>query len=321
MNRSGPPGNRYRSLQASRVALARAAPIVRYGLFGVGLAVFLDQVRPLVSDGLFTWGERRVMGAVALFTLGGFALAGWVGGRLLRASAELIEVLTDAAEAVARTAEVVELHLVPDLRRSASALEALAAGPAPDPAGRSATAVRQAIREGRWGRAERALQTLIRDHPGHPEAAPLAAELAAAQRVERDDLLRRLDVARAGDDVGRAIDYRDALTQFLQGQELHDLDRRTARWVVESIRRRSKAGDVSVELTTEAERAAESFGDTKEGASLLAALPDLRRLAGLCPSCGAPKPGQAVACPRCLGASPSSGTSNRPRRNAPATEP
>jgi hypothetical protein len=60
LDRPGP--SRYQSLQASGRALARAAPLVRMGLFAVGVGLFLDQVRPLVSDAQFTWGKRRVMG-------------------------------------------------------------------------------------------------------------------------------------------------------------------------------------------------------------------------------------------------------------------
>jgi predicted amidophosphoribosyltransferase len=49
-----------------------------------------------------------------------------------------------------------------------------------------------------------------------------------------------------------------------------------------------------------AARAAESFGDTPEGASLRASLPTLRRSAGLCPRCAQPYAGIDEACPQCL---------------------
>ena len=51
-----------------------------FGVFALGVSVFLDQVRGLVSDAQFTWGERRMMGIVALCTVGGFGLAGWAAG-------------------------------------------------------------------------------------------------------------------------------------------------------------------------------------------------------------------------------------------------
>ena len=135
----GRPGSRrlarYQSLRHSQRVLQRMAPLVRFGLFAVGVSVFLDQVRGLVSDAQFTWGERRVMGIVALITFGGFGLAGWVAGRLLKAAADLIEVFIAGAEAAGRTADLIELHVVPALGRIALALErerpAAAAEPRP----------------------------------------------------------------------------------------------------------------------------------------------------------------------------------------------
>src|SRR4051812_20345053 len=106
-----PGGPRYQSLRHSQRVLERMAPLVRFGLFSVGVAVFLDRVGALISDAQFTWGERRLMGIVALVTLGGFGLAGWVVGRLIKTSADLIEVFIAAADAAGRTADLVELHL------------------------------------------------------------------------------------------------------------------------------------------------------------------------------------------------------------------
>ena len=125
MSRNGeiPEPSRYRSLHSSRRALARASPLVRFGIMSVGLGLFLDQVRPLITDSQFTWGERRVIGAVAVTTLGGCALAAWVVGSLIRAAADLIEVLADGAEASIRSAYLVETQLVPALTRAAVAME------------------------------------------------------------------------------------------------------------------------------------------------------------------------------------------------------
>src|SRR3954466_4920350 len=116
-------GSRYLSLRHSQRVLERMAPLVRFGLFSVGVSLFLDRVGPLVSDAQFTWGERRLMGIVALVTLGGFGLAGWVAGRLIKASADLIDVFIAGADAAGRTADLIELHVVPSLGRIANALE------------------------------------------------------------------------------------------------------------------------------------------------------------------------------------------------------
>ncbi len=141
---------RDRNLRDSRHALERLAPIVRYGLLAAGFAVALDRVRPLVADGQFTWGERRVIAAVTLVTLVGFALAAWIFGQLLRAAGGMIGAVADTAEASSRTARLIETRLVPDLARLAAALETLAQGSETGPESRAATEIRRAIGEGRW---------------------------------------------------------------------------------------------------------------------------------------------------------------------------
>jgi hypothetical protein len=231
------------------------APVVRFGIFAGGLSLFLDQARPLLSDAQFTWGERRIMGIVALVTFTGFGLAAWVAGHLLRTAAELIDVVVDGVEANERTAELIERHMVPTLNRLANALE----------------------------RA-----------PG--DALP---------RRTVDELRRRLADARTAGDGTAAIDARDALTEYLRGAALHDLDQDLVRWLYGLIQARVRAGSAGPDVAALAERTADSFGDTSEGAALRSALPKLRRQAGLCPRCARPYRGAADACPRCLAASSS----------------
>jgi hypothetical protein len=90
----------------------------------MGLTIFLEQSRSLLSDSLFTWGERQVMGIIALLALGGCGFAGWVVGRLIKVAAEIVDVLADGAESAWRTNELIEQHLIPTLARVAKALEA-----------------------------------------------------------------------------------------------------------------------------------------------------------------------------------------------------
>jgi hypothetical protein len=341
MSMGGTPSihSRYQSLRASRRVLARSAPLVRFGLFSVGVGLFLDQVRPLVSDAQFTWGERRVMGLVALITIGGFGIAGWLAGRLLRASAELIDVFVDGAEAAGRTADLIELQLVPTLVRLAGALErptvtatvaaAAAAAPAvgssPGDEARQQTlsAFRRALGAGRWSQAERLAQAFLRDFPNAPESATLDDELTRARQEASDALRDRLESARRANDPDRVIDLRDALTEHLRGEPLRKLDRDLVHWLVGLIQERLKAGPARPDVAALAARVADSFGDTPEGASLRAALPNLRRSAGLCPRCGRPSPGRAEACPRCLadGTSPSSRAIPEPVHPEPEAPP
>ena len=119
-------------MRRGRRTLRLLAPLVQLGFLGVGLAIFLDQSRSLLSDAQFTWGERSVMGVVALVALGGSALAGWVVGRLIGIAAEMFDAMADAAESARRTTELIEGHVVPALLRIASALE-------PSPAARERT--------------------------------------------------------------------------------------------------------------------------------------------------------------------------------------
>ena len=115
---------RYAPLRRGGKALARLAFWVQLGSLMLGLGLFLDQAQGLLSDGQFTWGERRVMGIVALITLGGCGLAGWILAQVLKVLAELLDVLADGAEASWRTGDLIEQHLVPALGRITASLEA-----------------------------------------------------------------------------------------------------------------------------------------------------------------------------------------------------
>jgi hypothetical protein len=117
--------SRYEGLRNGRRTLGLLVPLVQVGFLALGFGIFLDQSRSLLSDAQYTWGERQVMGIIALLALGGCGFAGWVVGRLITVMAELLTVLADDAEASSRTSELIELHVVPALGRIASALERL----------------------------------------------------------------------------------------------------------------------------------------------------------------------------------------------------
>ena len=114
---------RYQSLRRTGHVLSRMAPLVSFGLWAVGLGLFLDQSRDLISDAQFTWGERRVMAAIAVVTGGSWLLAGWVVAKLFRAAADMIDVLADLGDSSQRTGDLLERHVIPLLGRIATDLE------------------------------------------------------------------------------------------------------------------------------------------------------------------------------------------------------
>jgi hypothetical protein len=314
------------SLMATRRALLMLSTVVRLGLMAVGLGLVLDRTQALLSDMQLTWGERVVLGIVLVAYGGGFALAGWVADRLLRALAELIGLLVDQAESAATTARLLEREVAPSLARIALAVERLSAQPAsgPDRAAEQRRAiavagVRQAIDEGRWERADRLIASLRRDFPETPEADELTDDVAQGRQRAIDDLKGRLDAARAVNDPDQVLTYRDELTLHLRGDELKELDRQVVGWLIMLIQKRLRAGGVRAEVVELASRTAQSFGDTPEGASLQASLPTLRRSAGLCPKCSRAYTGTEDACPECLRAVPRR-TAGPPSIGSPAPE-
>jgi hypothetical protein len=278
---------RYTSVRGGGRALARLAPVVQIGVASLGLAYFLDQAQGLLSDAQFTWGERRVLGMIALSTIVGFVLAGWVLGRLLKVVAELLDVLADGAEASWRTVDLMEMHVIPSLGRIAARLDAS-------------------------------------DAPPSPGAKPAAPAGSAARPTSRaDELTDELEAAREAGDVGRALDLRDALTEHLRGEALHALDQDLALWVARRVERRVRDQSADWEVAGWVARALDSLGDMPETESLRAALPVIRRRAGLCTVCGRAVAGGQPVCGRCRddGPAPGSPTSSSARRPNPKERP
>jgi hypothetical protein len=116
-------GSRYETLRKGRTALGLIATLVQWSFLALGFGIFLNESRSLLSDAHFTWGERQVMGIIAIVSLGGCGLGGWILGRIIRLAGELIDVLADGAEAALRTSEMIERHVIPSLLRIAAAAE------------------------------------------------------------------------------------------------------------------------------------------------------------------------------------------------------
>lgn len=113
-----------------------------------------------------------------------------------------------------------------------------------------------------------------------------------------------MDAARSVNDPIAVLDHRDALAGLLDFEEIAAIDRDLVRWLMMLLMKRMRAGSVREDVASLAARAAASFGHLPEGASLRAALPTLRRSAGLCPRCASPYVGEEDACEKCLAAVP-----------------
>jgi hypothetical protein len=123
MSPSQTESSRYDSLRQGGKMLGRLAWWVQLAFLVLGMGLFLEQAGGMLSDAQFTWGERRVMAALAVITLGGCALAGLILGRLLRVAAGVLDVMADSTEAAWRTGDLLEQHLIPTLGRIALTLE------------------------------------------------------------------------------------------------------------------------------------------------------------------------------------------------------
>ena len=132
------------------------------------------------------------------------------------------------------------------------------------------------------------------------------AEIAAEEPVRSHDpaaaLREKLDAARAAKDAERVLELHAAAEELFELDAKRALDREVAAWFLALIQQRLRSGTLNGEVVELAARVSTRFETTYEGASLRAALPTLRRGAGLCPKCGAPYKGLADACPACTAA-------------------
>lgn len=284
---------------ASASALTAMGPVVRLGFLAVGVASSLSILTPVLLNEGSSPSNAMAAGTRAFATLVFYALIAWLIGRLLPAAAEFLE----RAQAAQRTAAVLESEVVVALKRLAEILERTGAGKTTIGAGRvEVTAeIRQAVRVANWGVAEELLRSLVETHPDHPEEARLAKELEDAKQSAAETLLSKVEAAREANDPERVLEFRDALVPLVKHETLRTFDRELAKWFMGLIHKRLRSGTIRPDVALLAARVAQSLDETPEGASLRAALPTLRRSAGLCARCAQPYTGIADACPNCLG--------------------
>ncbi len=169
MNREPLQRTHYQGLRKGGRRLALVAKLVQVGFFGLGLTIFLDQSRTLLSDAQFTCGERNIMGIIALSSLGGCGFAGWVLSRLIAVGADLFDAMADTAESAWRTTELIERQVVPTF--SADRVGVAAVGPRTDRAG--AEPPGQTLRTDRYRHGKEPSTSVLngalgREAPSHP---------------------------------------------------------------------------------------------------------------------------------------------------------
>ncbi len=151
----------------------------------------------------------------------------------------------------------------------------------------------RAIESFEWARAESLLLELP-DAEQRPAQSLEAARLKAAESVRS-----QLETARSNNDAELVLALHEKLSRHADPASTAALDVELMEWLLRWLQRRLRSGRVDIDLVDLATRAVERFADVPQAASLRAALPTLRRSAGLCARCGQPFIGLADVCPIC----------------------
>jgi hypothetical protein len=132
----------------------------------------------------------------------------------------------------------------------------------------------------------------------HSEQPPDSGPAHPASTLQ--DRMAELKAARDVNDPPRVLELYRSIAAALDSEPRAALQSEIAEWFLTVIYRRLRTGKIQVEVVELAAQFAETFAATTQGASVRAALPTLRRSAGLCPRCAQPYIGTAPACPDCL---------------------
>ena len=260
-------------------------------------AVFLAPPQTLAQE------LRQALQAVWLLLA--FAFAAWAAFSLLRLWAS---VLAQRLEHDVQQFEALEARLdraVLLLERIAEGVDRRGETPASEsPAlfqrAHALAEIEVALRNHEWAQAESLLDEFETAYPGDHKLAVLRDSLRSARQSALDERIAELAAAREVNDPARVLELYRYVAPELDPEQRGTLQSEVARWFLTLIYRRLRTGKIQVDVVELAGEFAHSFAATTEGASVAAALPTLRRSAGLCPRCAQPYTGVDQACPECM---------------------
>ncbi len=277
------------------------------------LAAILVAVEASPAPAAATLSTRIARGARAAWLLLAFAFAGWCAFSLLRFLARVLREWLDQQSRRSQQLESELNRLAGLLERIVPMLAQREESGGLEPAAslarsRAAAELDAAVRGGKWALAESLLAEFETAFPDDPKSSAFRASLVAARRSSIEERLAELAAARQVNDPARVLELYRSVVPELDREALGPLRSAVAQWFLGLIYRRLRTGKIQLEVVELATHFADSFAATTEGASVQAALPTLRRSAGLCPRCAQPYTGVDQACPECL----------RPSRQMPA---
>ena len=301
-----PPSGGGRQVASSPVSLRSLGLAIGWGLAILGaFAATLVALEPFRAPETATLSAEVARAARAGWLVLAFAFAGWCAYSLLRLTARL---LRDRLDQECSRSQQLET----DLNRVSGLLERIAIGlerrgeaggfesAANLARARAAAEVEAAVRAGQWALAESLLVEFETAYPDDPKASALRASLEATRRSSLEERLAELAAARDVNDPVRVLELYRSVAPDLDRDVHGQLRSGVAQWFLSLIYRRLRTGKIQIEVVELASQFADSFAATTEGASVQAALPTLRRSAGLCPRCAQPYTGMEQACPECL---------------------
>jgi hypothetical protein len=209
--------------------------------------------------------------------------------RAARSAAEFIRLAGRAIGAVERLADAME--------RRPIGVET--ADPPDQERARALAEIEETAQAARLEEVDALLDRFELRFPDDPAVPTLRERLDADRQKEAEGRIAHIEAARRVNDPERVLELYRALGSSLAFERRGELERDLAKWFLELIHRRLRGGRIQIDVVELATQAAETFGETVEGASLRASLPVLRRSVGLCPRCAQPYLGPDSACPQC----------------------